>query len=580
VPDNELMSVDPGMSGGQGGPAPLPAQDVPLSGTGPIIDLVPQQPAPAAGVNPAAAVTAPPRAAPAAPPQEDQLTRALRLLDTDSSQLTQSDWNLIAADQLMKQNQAVAGRGGPTHSVKVGESQTFSTQRTKVGAEAKAADAGVVAAANARGQAVLDGAHAQQAELAARAATQEQQVNELAADNARKAEAEAQRQERMAKLEADQNRLAQDVAKEARSIDPDRWLHQSMGRTIGASLAAALGAYGATLGKSPNFALQIINDAIDRDFAGQKLKLQAKQDQQSMQARTIERTRALFGDQRAADMAARANLLEVHKAQVEALGSKFKGTQVEAQAKETVALIDQDAAKYRAQAAHLEDVHQSSSSSAQLATVDATGNAVGSGSGKGQVPLTAYEVSKLAAELKKKQDDAKFTGGEDPANSQRRTREVLDQFAAFNTMLNTSLPAWEKAVKKAQLVGAGPFSVDVPLSAAKQDKGQYQQLVTQDLVKALSGASSTPQEREQISKGIVFDPSASADRQIRSMHTFLGVNAAKMKSLYDSLTPDGKEQMLRAAGGNRKQLEMMLAGRPVNDWITRGAEAGGVPHEE
>jgi hypothetical protein len=541
------------------------------------IDLLPPQPV-TPGVAPAAAITAPAAAPVPAAPQEDQLQRALRLLDTDSSQLNQSDWNLIAADQLMKQNQLAAGRGGPTHQVKVGETNSFSTQRTKVAPGAKAADAAVASSLDLQAKATLDQAHAAQAELAAKAAMQDQHAQQLAQDNAQRAEAEAGRQARMQQLEAEQTRLAQDVAKEARGIDPDRWLHQSAGRAIGASLAAALGAYGATLAKTPNFALQIINDAIDRDFAGQKLKLQSKQDQQSMQARTIERTRALFGDQRAGDMAARANIMELHKAQLEQLGTKFKQTEVEANAAQSVALLTEEQAKLRAQAAHLEDVHQSSNTQSQVATVDGTGNAVGSGT-KGQVPLTAYEVSKLASELKKKNDEAKFTGGADTANQQRRTRETLDRFAAFNTMLNSTIPAWEKATKDSELIGAGPFTIDKgALSPRSQDKEQIGNTVRIQAVKAFSGAQSSDQERAQIASTWVPDPNASAERQIRGMKLQMGIRAAEMRALYDSLTPDGKQEMLRAAGGGRKQLEMMLAGKPVNDWYEMGREAGGTSH--
>lgn len=147
-------------------------------------------------------------------------------------------------------------------------------------------------------------------------------------------------------------------------------------------------------------------------------------------------------------------------------------------------------------------------------------------------------------------------------------------------MLNTTIPQWEKATKDAELVGSGPFTVEKgKWSPRTQDKEQIGNTVRIQAVKAFSGAQSSDQERAQISSTWVPDPNASAERQIRGMKLQMGIRAAEMRNLYESLTPDGKEQMLRAAGGGRKQLEMMLQGKPVNDWYDIGRKMGATSHE-
>lgn len=55
-------------------------------------------------------------------------------------------------------------------------------------------------------------------------------------------------------------------------IDPDRIWHGDGGvaRHVAAAVGVALGAFGASLGHSPNAALQIVNSAVDRDIDAQK----------------------------------------------------------------------------------------------------------------------------------------------------------------------------------------------------------------------------------------------------------------------------------------------------------------------
>jgi hypothetical protein len=59
-------------------------------------------------------------------------------------------------------------------------------------------------------------------------------------------------------------------------IDPQRLFGGSTWRTIGAAIAAGIGAYASTITGQPNFALSIIDKAIDRDVDAQKEELLKK----------------------------------------------------------------------------------------------------------------------------------------------------------------------------------------------------------------------------------------------------------------------------------------------------------------
>jgi hypothetical protein len=63
-------------------------------------------------------------------------------------------------------------------------------------------------------------------------------------------------------------------------VDPERIFHGDGGafKRFGAAIAAAAGAYGATVGHTQNFAQQIIDSAINRDVAAQEADIRVKKD--------------------------------------------------------------------------------------------------------------------------------------------------------------------------------------------------------------------------------------------------------------------------------------------------------------
>jgi hypothetical protein len=112
----------------------------------------------------------------------------------------------------------------------------------------------------------------------------------------------------------------------AQSIDPDRWYRDSsggtFGRRLGASIALALGAFGAAFTKGPNYAMQIIQSAIDRDLMSQRAEMAKKQGAVGQAQNAVGMARASFQDvearghaERAAELARAGRMIDISRAQ-------------------------------------------------------------------------------------------------------------------------------------------------------------------------------------------------------------------------------------------------------------------------
>ena len=82
-------------------------------------------------------------------------------------------------------------------------------------------------------------------------------------------------------------------------IDVDKAYGGAAGR-IFAGLAVALGSFGASLTGGPNYAMQIVNDRINRELDAQKTELEKKKGKVTELGRMLERNERLLGDAQAA----------------------------------------------------------------------------------------------------------------------------------------------------------------------------------------------------------------------------------------------------------------------------------------
>lgn len=142
--------------------------------------------------------------------------------------------------------------------------------------------------------------------------------------------AEAARQGRMQNAITDLEQ-AQEQLKDAK-IDPERWYGTGPGKRIGAAIATALGAMGAAQGGIPNYALQIINDAVNRDIMAQKAELNKKGQLVSLQQNMLSVLRGQGMDERAAENAARVILKDRAAQGLDILASQYQDKELKAKA--------------------------------------------------------------------------------------------------------------------------------------------------------------------------------------------------------------------------------------------------------
>lgn len=173
----------------------------------------------------------------------------------------------ISQAQLQKKaSQGVAMPVGSSESVQGGfaPNQDYLDQQADAAIDQKigiqqAADIG---AQQAREQAAHADAFA--AQQAAEAQRQQQAVTEV---------------QQLVARDRDAYQQAQADASAAK-IDPDRIYHGASGtaRAIGSAVAAGLGAFGAALARTPNFALDMIQRSIDRDISAQEQEIRTKKE--------------------------------------------------------------------------------------------------------------------------------------------------------------------------------------------------------------------------------------------------------------------------------------------------------------
>jgi len=177
---------------------------------------------------------------------------------------------------------------------------------------AQAQEAERVAAAE---RARLAGEQSEAARIAEEDAAIERQTRRVAAEDAAK------------KLEAAQKTL------DETKIDVDKAYGGAAGR-IFAGLAVALGSFGASMTGGPNYAMQIVNDRINREIDAQRSELDKAKGKVSELGRLLQRNEDMLGDATKARNLARAQTFTALAADVEA---RAKGRELAPQQAKVVA---------------------------------------------------------------------------------------------------------------------------------------------------------------------------------------------------------------------------------------------------
>lgn len=130
-------------------------------------------------------------------------------------------------------------------------------------------------------------------------------------------ESRMRRQER----EDRDRKFEETYAKERADLSADSyWKDKGIGMQVLAAISAGLGAMGASLNGGPNYALEIINGAIDRDIALKREAIGTKED-------NLKRERTRFEDDEQWALAERMRGYEVAEQQIEMLGAGARTAQ-------------------------------------------------------------------------------------------------------------------------------------------------------------------------------------------------------------------------------------------------------------
>lgn len=258
--------------------------------------------APAGPVAPPAAAAAP---APAAAPQ----TRAMGRPGAATGGVPDSFMGVDLTGA--KQSLAAYQRELPTTEI----------GRIEYGVRAKAADIAKGTAARVGEEQAAQVQTLEQAQAAELAGQQERaDLAAQAAEQARTEEAAAaeERARRRQLVEETTSKLdAANKALDESKIDIEAAYGGAAGR-IFAGLAVALGSFGASLTGGPNYAMQLVNQRIDREIDAQKTELEKKKGKVTQLGQLLQRNEALLGDAEQARRLAKAQTLKALADDVEA----------------------------------------------------------------------------------------------------------------------------------------------------------------------------------------------------------------------------------------------------------------------
>ena len=226
-------------------------------------------------------------------------------------------------------------KGGPTSDPRV--NRAFS-QYQKEAAGVREASARTVEA----GQKVLD------AEMAANARQAENQRRFVETVDAMQTQSDKDWADYQAASNAQlQNiRLAADQAAAAR-VDPERyWKEKGTAGTIAGVVGIALGALGSAMARTPNFALQMVDNAIARDIAAQEKDLDQNWKKVDSERGLLGDLRNIYGDKRIARADAYKRAYDRTIAMGDQIAAESKNPVAQAKWDETRAALDEKRAAH------------------------------------------------------------------------------------------------------------------------------------------------------------------------------------------------------------------------------------------
>jgi hypothetical protein len=316
--------------GQQGSAAPKPEQGfTPLLARGAAQEQAPQQPAPAAMVDPEQA----------------------QFLDQDADPFA---------------NPFLGGNPNEVLGTIGGGVETTTNRQVTQGVDLDAERQMLGEATDQQAEAIR-----RQAEVAAQTNSQIAQIHAQEAENALATEARVREVQAEGQAESDRIMGQIDELRESISsfeVDPDRiWKEKGTGAKVVAAIGAALGAMGSALTGGPNAALSIIENAIDRDVQAQRDELGKRMRGMDDLRGSLAAARSMTNDAVEAELGARILGREAAMAKLEGIRAQGLGEEADARAEQLAGELMSSTAMLQAQLAqHAQDRVTVSSSSRRV----------------------------------------------------------------------------------------------------------------------------------------------------------------------------------------------------------------------
>lgn len=374
---------------------------------------------------------------------------------------------------------------------------------------------------------------------------------QLADQNAKLATARADAQQKLEALQGSLDKQRDDFVKTAAKVDPNRML-KSGGNQVMAGLAVALGAFGSAFTHGPNYALQIVNDSLNRDLEAQKAGVEAKREGLSLAQQAYAQKAQLFENKIAAQQAAKADVYDAYAAFMDEHSKRLAGTQQGVAAQQSADAFRAEGLAQRQNALALE----AQTLNAKLVrTVGAT-------------PSSLDRMAK-AAEAKLKIDKA-FGGG--TTNIPPQDRNLANKNIGQIGELASSLREIQNLSKENENSNVLSRTLGV---GEGRTQNRAEEIAVQNYTKAMTGSQHSDAEMARYAK--VFNAGFTADQKNVGLHQLTNNGVGRATTLFaeipDALKP-AAAQRLAGMGFSPAQIQQIVSGKPP----TSGADTVSAEH--
>lgn len=461
--------------------------------------------------------------------------------------------------QNMRSQTANAGGGGIAYL----PTNTQQVSQTKLSPKAEAALAQYhklgYAASDARGK-------AGEAEIARDQAMAEEMKRYAAEQQAENAAFDMQLQQQ----ELRKQQLAADVVSKR-----DAWTkaaneeykdpRSGVAKAVGA-ISAAMGAFGAAMTGSKNWALDILDNQFERDYAEWKRGIAAKRDDVTLSQQILNETSNMFKDQLAAKMAAKAMHHDAHLSQMEKASYANKDEITRAK---TIAEVMAGKAQVEATLADAYGREAVTIGTGQSIAPVSTG---GTGSGKERNALTDAQerATAISAQGKAFVPDIPDSYRTEQTKYKAETLQIMPFITEAQGMMDMI-----------DQMGVGGVNLETGLSTLRQRYETLRESTGAELIKSSSGLGVTDKEFSRKMDAMFAAGKFRGDVAKEAIQTYLGqatkAVARRINSLDKRLVEDTWQQI--GSELTPAQLQDLRAGRApsrAND-VKQGQALGGRP---